>query len=533
MDQRAEESHALPAANVRAPAARIPSQEMRCDREHPERCLAGLLVGGAFLLLGARLAELARRFAADLVYWDQLDFLDPFFREASLLEAFLWQHGPHRQGLAALVYALLLPLTSWSGRAEAFVAVGLLAAGCLLLWRVVHRLTGGTKLKDLFLPLACLSLAAHDLLVGPQNLANGPLPFLLVALTAWTLLVRSRRWRCGWLSLLGAAAVYTGFAFFLVPAVLLLLALEGRAARGAAERWTALAGVTGVLLSVASFFIGYRWLPAAPCFTGPPPLRDYLGFLAGLSGRAWGISSPGVALASRPLAVASHGLRVATSLGLLAAVAAAGLLGLSWMRRPGEEGAGRRRAGGTLVVLCSFSLFHALFTAFGRTCLGPAAALASRYTIYSVPGLCGLYLAARVLAAGAGRSRKRAAAATLLLLSLLLARERLSLREWTNGGWVGQKKQEWSECFRQHREIERCDREVQFAVFPSEARETSRIEEKLAYIEAHALSLFRTTPGAEVRPPVTVAGAPPLTVGGADRRRPRRRAGRAPGPARR
>lgn len=459
---------------------------MSVEREASWRVPAGGFVAAVFVLLLARLAELARRFAADLVYWDQLDFLDPFFREASLLEAFVWQHGPHRQGLAAVAYALLLPLTSWSGRAEALVTVGVLAAGCLLLWRVVHRLTGETRPADIFLPLACLSLPSGDLLVGVQNLANGPLPFLLVALTVWALQVEERRWRCAWLALLGAAAVYTGFALFLVPAILVLLALELRAARGAAEEGTALAGAAGVLLSVVSFFVGYRWLPAVPCFSWTLPLRDYLGFLAGLSGRAWGVYPPGTVPASRLLAAAS--------LALLTATAAAGLLGLSWMRRPGAAGASRRLAGRTVFVLCSFSLFHTLFTALGRTCLGPEAALASRYTIYAVPGLCGVYLAARSLGTRESRHRRSAAAAILLLVALLLAKERFWHIEWANGGWVGAKKQEWSECFLQHRDIERCDNEVQIALFPSASREASRVEEKLEYLEAHALSLFRGEP---------------------------------------
>lgn len=100
------------------------------------------LLGLAFVVLAVRLGHFVDRFAVNLVFWDQWDFLQGLFDDASLWELFRRQHGPHRQGVANLLIAGEYALTGWNGRADAALAAIVMAlTGLGGLWWV-RRVTG-------------------------------------------------------------------------------------------------------------------------------------------------------------------------------------------------------------------------------------------------------------------------------------------------------------------------------------------------------------------------------------------------------
>jgi hypothetical protein len=443
-----------------------------------------LLVGLVTSALAFRLYLLVDRFAVALVFWDQWDFLDGLFRGAGPWELFLRQHGPHRQGVGALLYAVLYPATQWNSRAEGFTALGCVGLACLVALSVKVRLAGRMHLTDTFLPLAFFSISSWELFTGAQNLSNGPVPILLVSLAAAAALHPSPWPRSVFLSLLGALGLFTGFALFLVPSIGLWLFVETvRPSDVQGERPAAIAGILFLLASMALFAHGYRNQPAVDCFAFPyRPLSGYGEFLAGLSGRAWGIfyPSPRRALLLREIA----------SLGLLFAMAAVALDTLAdRFRSPRQAPSPLRRC---LFLLCSFSALFAVFTAIGRVCLGPAASFASRYTIYSVPGMLGLYLAALLLP-------RRARAGTVLaaaLLLVLVVKERGWALDWDVAGWAGNKKADWARCYRETRDVGECDARTGFPVYPEASRDLAQVPEKLRFLEASGLSLFATPPPA-------------------------------------
>ncbi len=444
--------------------------------------LTALLVGLVTSALAFRLYLLVDRFAVSLVYWDQWDFLDGLFRGAGWRELFLWQHGPHRQGVGALLYEVLYPATQWNARAEAFTALVCVGLACLVALSVKVRLAGRIHLTDTFLPLAFFSLSGWELFTGAQNLSNGPVPILLVSLTAAAALHPSPWPRSAFLALLGGLGLFTGFALFLVPSIGLWLLVETVRPSGVkGERPAAIAGILFLLASAALFIHGYRNQPAVDCFAFPyRPLSGYGDFLAGLSGRAWGIfyPSPRRALLLRGIA----------SLGLLLAGAAVTLGALAdRFRNPRQAPSPLRRC---LFLLCSFSALFAVFTAIGRVCLGPAASLASRYTIYSVPGMLGLYLAALLLPRSARAGTVLAAA----LLLVLVVKERGWAIDWDVAGWAGNKKADWVRCYLETRDVAGCDARTGFPVYPEANRNLARVPEKLLFLEANGLSLFATPP---------------------------------------
>lgn len=452
----------------------------------PPRAATVIVVIGALALL-LRLFVFVRRFSIDLVYWDQWGFLEPFFRQASLLEAFRWQHGPHRQGVAALIYAFLLPATSWSGQAEALLALALVACSCSIALLIKRAVAGPILLFDIFIPLACFGLSSYELFVGAQNLANGPLPLFLCMSLAAALRLPCLKQRVFALALGAALSVYTGFALFLAPLTAVLLLLELRGASRPTDRNSVLLALGLVLGSSASFFVGYIWLPAVPCFDFPHfPVRDYVVFLSGMTGRAWGVFSPNPA---RFLV-----LRSVLSVLLFVATAGAAAWGLvtAWRAREPSDAA-RRRAGATVFLLCGFSVLFILFTTLGRTCLGAPASLPSRYTIYSVPGMCGLFIGLRSLRPSPF-AKRFVTVLPVLLTCILVAKERRSSLDWDYGGWMAVKKAEWVQCHLSTADLAGCDSSVGFPVFPPEDRGRAHIEEKLLFLRTHRLSLFAGPP---------------------------------------
>ena len=75
--------------------------------------------GGGADFMAIRLADFVNRYAVNILYWDQWDFLRGLFDGADLWSLFRWQHGPQRQGLGNLIIAVLYSATGWDGRVDA------------------------------------------------------------------------------------------------------------------------------------------------------------------------------------------------------------------------------------------------------------------------------------------------------------------------------------------------------------------------------------------------------------------------------
>ena len=59
-----------------------------------------IVVLGTAVFFSARLLIIVDRYAAELLYWDQWDVLEDFFHgDPSISGLFLFQFGPHREGV--------------------------------------------------------------------------------------------------------------------------------------------------------------------------------------------------------------------------------------------------------------------------------------------------------------------------------------------------------------------------------------------------------------------------------------------------
>ena len=421
----------------------------------------------ALAALTIRLLLYVRRYAVDVLYRDQWDFLDPLFRGDGPWAMFVLQHGPHRQGLGGLLLAWVLPASAWSLRVEAMVSVLILVLGGALAWATVRRATGATAWTDVVAPLLCLGGGLEEILVGTSNPAHGPIPMALVLALALAWTTRPPVPRALACSLLGGLATFTGFGFFAGVVNPVLFAAEWVHGRQDARRRGA--AVVGLALSVAvlaGFFAGWRFVTAADCFRFPHPrpveYLDYLGFLL-----------------ARPLGMHRlGGARTWLARGVALGALALGVWVLVRLFRRDEMPVR------VVALLVGFTCLFGLNAAAGRVCLGIETAGSARYVPYAVPGWVGLVIVARLWASP--RVGWSMVGAVLVLITLRTFNIRAD-EAW--GRHYAEGKRRWAACYRQRHDLRGCDLETGFPLYP--VPEATRMQEKLDYLEARHLNLFR------------------------------------------
>ena len=90
-----------------------------------------VVVTVAFLAVLCHLVLAVWRFSVNILFWDQWDFYTPLFNHAPLWQIFVWQHGPHREGIGLVLDKLVLESSGWNSRAEALFMAGALLAEAL------------------------------------------------------------------------------------------------------------------------------------------------------------------------------------------------------------------------------------------------------------------------------------------------------------------------------------------------------------------------------------------------------------------
>src|SRR5438067_904303 len=97
----------------------LPVTHRDSQRIEPPHKYVFLIV--AFAVACFKIFRLVYLYAVNVFVADQWDFNNgTLFQRHSILQAFRWQHGPHRQGLGAILQLLFEPLIRWNSRYEAF-----------------------------------------------------------------------------------------------------------------------------------------------------------------------------------------------------------------------------------------------------------------------------------------------------------------------------------------------------------------------------------------------------------------------------
>lgn len=429
-----------------------------------------LVVLAAFATLAVRLWALTSRYAVNVFFMDQWDFHDAtVFQRHSLWEMFRWQHGPHRMGLGALLAYLVEPHFAWSSRADSFLAAILViaAAGCAL--ELKRRLFGPLTVFDVCIPLIFLTPLQFEAVFVMANLAQGPIPLLLVLIycLSWTL--SSLALRYSLIVFINFVAIHTGYCFFL--GVITPVAL-------AADYWLNrkeqpsrfIPSLVALLLSLASlaiFFYHYRYTTAVDCV--PNLLSDPLSnvkFLMLLFANLFGAKGTGF---FPTLAGALTFAAVLTALFVSA-------LDLARLKGPQSQ------RSWTTAILLSFGLLFSINATYARSCLGPQLAQVSRYVIWMDLSLFGLYLFLLTVP----KSGMRTGILTLLTAALLgtipIRREDRSVMQF-----VSTAKRNWKSCYLQIEDIRRCNHAVGYGVNPTV---TPEFKAKLEFLKQTKQNLY-------------------------------------------
>jgi hypothetical protein len=433
-----------------------------------------VLVLGAYILLGARFFGLISQYAVNVLWYDQWYFDDAtLFQHHSLWEMFRWQRGPHRQGLGALLQKLIEPWIHWNGRYEAFFLGALIAGAAVLALLLKVRLYGKIGYSDVIIPLLFLTPLQYETLVVTPNPAHGSLPSLLTILYCLCWLIRPYRWKYICVLLVNFLSIYTGFGIFIGVVTPALLALDYYAnVRHLAPKyqWGSAAALAISIAALASFFVHYKFDPAVDCFSPAPenPVL-YPWFVALMFANAAGLKILSLTLQT-----------LIGSIALLLLVV--GLL-ITVKRLTARE-ADTWPRDAAIAALLAYSAVFCLNTAYGRLCVGLAGAGASRYTLYEILGLFGLYLYAL---SNHGRNLRVSLILILLVFAMLGARP-LNRKDAWELVYLSNRKSVWRECYLARHDIYECDALTHFQIDPTPG--APRLQEKLDFLERNHLNLY-------------------------------------------
>jgi hypothetical protein len=436
-----------------------------------------LLVACAFAYFAKRMFRLISRFAVNIFFSDEWKFNEAsLFQKHSLWQIFTWQHGWHRQGVGGLFAALVEPLFRWNGRVEAFIvgAIIVLTAVCAL--SLKRRLYGPLSIFDVLIPALFFTPAQYESLLVTPNFAQGAFPLLLVVLYCVASTCRNH-FRYPLILFINFLATYTGFTIFLGMLSPLLLLMDYRATAPAVRPSSGRFSVALFLAftTVGSFFLGYSFklLDAVLCVTHPQsPIRSYAAYLTVMFAGPFG--TRGIGFRTRA---------AGTTLVIAALYVLSRNLWKLLVHKTRYLDARSRERASVAAILIALSLVLCLNAAHGRACFGLGTAQASRYVIYVLPGILGLYFGLLQIS----RPFARHLFVTALFTAVIVS----SLRVSPALAYFPDIKQRWRTCYLQVEDAKKCDQVVGFPY--THTPEGAHIEEKLQYLKQTRQNLYSNT----------------------------------------
>lgn len=432
--------------------------------------LVALAILGSVVAMAYRFFALINSYAVNLLFSDQWDIYNALFREQGFWALFSYQHGPHRQGLGALVIRIVAGLTEWNSRADAFTVGVIIVCAMLVAFYLKRRLFGSLTLADAIIPLIFLTTTQYESLVITPNPAHGALPVLLVLLSVLAWGMRNAPARYTAVVVLNFLLIFTGFGVFMGLITPLLLALDifQQIRTGRSNAWVPpLVALAFALMSIYVFSIGYIFQPQIACYQFPHPRPwEYPWFIGLMFARFLGLSY-------RPAMVPASILGGALLILLVGVL----IYHMLMLVRMGMRGRGISAA---ITIMIGYSLLFCANAAVGRICAGVDSGQSSRYMTLLPPAFFGLYLHLLTLR----RMPVRYGALVLFAALLLPLPWHASDTDVARGFTAG--KQRWKACYLKIEDIERCDHDTKFSLYPA----PPELKARLAYLKQHHLNLF-------------------------------------------
>ena len=424
----------------------------------------GVVVWLAASVLAYRFYWVVSRYAVNLFFFDEWDIYDGLFRGWPWWRFFLEEHGPHRQGLGVTLVTYLLKAARWDSRMQAYAIAAAIVLAMVLAIVLKVRVFGSLEISDVVIPILFLGLGQWEVLLSAPGPSAQAFPLLLLIAygLAWA---QGRGWlRYGTISGLNFLLIYTGYGIFAGLITLVLLAIDcwqswrtGARTRGPLLAWMASAA------SLASFFYGYVFNPAADCYQFP--YRNpaaYSWFMGLMFAKSLGIKRGAV-------------FPALLGIGVVILLVAVFAQAFSRVLR-GDNG-----ARGVIVILTGYTLLYAAAAAIGRVCLGMETAGSSRNVTLLIPGLLGIYFYLLML----DHTYRR----TLLLSAFVIAVVPACLqRNHKEIEGFSAMKRAWRNCYLTHENIEYCDAFSHFELYSRP--EATHLRAKLAFLKQNRLNLY-------------------------------------------
>jgi len=308
----------------------------------------------------------------------------------------------------------------------------------------------------------------YETFIGTPNAAYSGVPLLLISVYCWVLTQSRPAVRYGFVALLNALLIFTGFGLFMgvVTICVFGLALYRTLRKTNPDpAWYAISGLFFSAAALALFFVNYTFSPAVECFDWRHgTVLGYLWFIALLFSTFLGPTRP---------------VFFSTALGSAVLAVSVFILAHQVYRLRSDGGVRNRNL--VIAVLLAYVMVFSISTAAGRLCLGlPAAAQVSRYTTLMIPAFLAIYYYLLSLPANGARNLALLMFVIVLLPgSLTMPR---SARRFPEG------KRAWVSCFTLTGNAAYCNGTTGFPIYPNP--QTTGLEQKLNFLREHHLNLF-------------------------------------------
>ena len=209
------------------------------------------------LFLIARWYYFVNTYSVNVLFYDQWDFLNGLFYSDGLLDLYLYQHGPHRQGIGMWLIAFVNYLSDWNTQVDANLVASFSFISGISFLLLKQKITGKRSFFDIIILLICLSPLQHGVFSNTPNVSHGTLPLFLISLYGWSIFIKHKLKRYALILVLDMLLIYTGFGFFMGLIIPAYFIVEWIKESNKKEQFKILVALTLSLLFLASFFIDY------------------------------------------------------------------------------------------------------------------------------------------------------------------------------------------------------------------------------------------------------------------------------------
>lgn len=426
-----------------------------------------------FVFYTVRVFKFINTYSVDIPYTDQWYYLPVTWDGSSVIEKFVLQVGPHRQGLAFVIDSITLALTSWNIRAIAFTSGTYFVLAALAALILKRRVFGEYHYSDVVIPMLFLSLSQFEMLTFDPFPAYGPFPLLLLMLYLLSWLNKDTKTKYILVLLFNFLLTFSAFGLVVCVSTLINLLIDVYTHIKNDQR------VRGVIiallfyvLTIGAFLVNYDYSAnAAGCFMFPHPRPfDYLLYQSLLFANSVGFGSwiPTV-----------FNYYVGFSFIFLAFYI---FIKSLWQQL-------RQKTVVALAIsnLILYSMVFSILLPIGRVCLGVTQSQSSRYLTYMVPFMLGLYFFVLTF------KNTKTKLFLLALFILIVFRTELVVLSNNTNGYIDNaaNKKEWVRCILEEGRLDYCSEKIKDLSLYWGDDMKQVILQDLRFLEKNKYSLYR------------------------------------------